>query len=141
MSSNRAAALAREIATYGGLEGAIAALAHDEAYFALDDALTYRALLARQEEPELRIDRLLAEAADLDARAAPAWAEAADWRGRAAYRQARGDTDLAVQFRSSAIAAEQVAAGYEEQAFQLRLQAAEMKAKGAFFEALRAAAA
>lgn len=141
LSTDRATALAREIAAYGGLEEAIAALAHDDAFRALNDALAYRALLAQTDNPKLRIARLLAEAADLDARAAPAWAEAADWRGRAAYRRARGEVDLAAQFHSRALAAEHVAADYEEQAFQRRLQAAELKADGVFYEALRAVAA
>ncbi len=118
LSVERAQALAREIATYGDLEPAIAALAHDQAFRALDDALAYRALLRERENPGRRIDRLLGEAADLDARADPAWAEAADWHGRAAFRRARGDFELAEQFRARAVAAEHIAGGYEEQAFK-----------------------
>ena len=141
LSGERAKALACEIATYGGLAAALAALAHDEAFRALDDALAYRTLLNERDDPDLRIDRLLGEAANLDARADPAWAEAADWHGRAAFRRARGDFELAAQFQVRALTAERVAGGYEEQAFRKRLKAAELKADGALCEVLRALAA
>ena len=50
LQPERARALAREISTYGGLEQAIAALAQDEAYVVLGDALAYRALLIERSE-------------------------------------------------------------------------------------------
>jgi hypothetical protein len=126
----RADALADEIKTYGGLEPAIEALPHDEAYVVLRDALAYRALLHEQCAPELRIGRLLREAQDLDARAAPAWAQAAELRGRAVYRRRQGDIELAAQFQARALAAEALAAELEERALLKRLQAADFKAHG-----------
>ncbi len=103
--------------------------------------LTKRALLNEPNHPDRRIERLLGEAADLDARADPAWAEAADWRGRGAFRRARGDFAQAAQFQARALAAERVAGGLEEQAFRKRLKAAELKADGALCETLRTLAA
>ena len=141
LSAERAQALAREIATYGGLAPAIAALSHDEAFCALDDALAYRALLNERDDPSRRIERLLAEAADLESRAAPAWAEAAEWQGRAAFRRARGDLELAAQFQARARGAERLAGDCEEQAFEKRLNAAELKADAALYRVLRALAA
>jgi hypothetical protein len=138
---DRAQALAHEIATYDGLEPAIAALTHDEAYRVLDDALGYRTLLSERDDPDRRIGRLLSDAVDFDARAEPAWAEAADWRGRAAFQHARGQTALAEQFERRALAAERVAAKYEEQAFDRRLKAAELKAGRSLSQALRDLAA
>jgi hypothetical protein len=141
MTAERARTLAREIATYGGLEPAIAALAHDQAFRVLDDALAYRTLCLERGDPGRRIDRLLSEAADLEARAGPAWVEAAEWHGRAAFRRARGDVDVADRWLGRALAVERTAAGYEEQAFRKRLQAAELKADGALCDVLRELAA
>ena len=141
LSVDRAEALSREITTYRGLEPAIAAMAHDEAFHVLDDALAYRTLLAQCDSSNSQIDSLLIEAGDLDTHAAPAWAEAADRHGRAAFRRAQGDLNLAMQFLSRAEAAERIAAGYEEQALNRRMIAAELKANGEFCNVLRALAA
>ncbi|HUO23633.1 MAG TPA: hypothetical protein VMU59_14045 [Caulobacteraceae bacterium] len=128
MTLNRARRLADEIETYNGLDSAIAALAHDQAFAALGDALAYRALLADADRPEALIERLQRQAADLDARASPAWAEAASLRGRAAYRVRQGEMALAAQMQAQADAAERFAADLEARAFGLRLRAAALQA-------------
>jgi hypothetical protein len=129
LSAQRARRLAEEIAAHGGLDSAIAALDHDQAYQQLDDALAYRALLSEAEVgAQAVIDRLLRQARDLDARADPAWAEAADLRGKAAYRSARGEPRQALWMQAQASAAERFAADLEEQAFRLRLDAARRQA-------------
>jgi hypothetical protein len=137
----RARALAREISAYGGLEPAIGALAHDEAYVVLKDAMAYRVLLNERDDPGRVIARLLREAQDLDARAAPAWMQAAELMGRAAYRRAQGDGELAEQFQARASAAQALAAGFEEQAFLNRLKAAQLTADVSLYESLRDIAA
>ncbi len=129
LDSARAHALVCEIRTYGDLERAICALAHDQAYAALADALACRALLIEQNDPARLIERFLREARDLDARAEPAWAEAADFSGRAAYCRSRGDCDLADQLDGRARASQSLAAECEEQALQKRLCVAEMTAQ------------
>ncbi len=141
ISAARADALAREISTYGGLDRAIGALAHDEAYLILNDAMAYRALLNERDDPGRAIARLLREAQGLDARAAPAWTQAAELFGRAAYRRAQGDRDLADQFQARALAAQILAAELEEQAFLTRLQAAQLKADLSLCDTLRDLAA
>jgi hypothetical protein len=120
-------ALAAEIARYGGLERAIAALANDASAL-LPEALAYQAALAEQADPARRIARLLTAARDLDARAEPAWAEAAEMHGKAAHRRLNGDPDLAQSFLRRAIAAERLAAALEADAFARRLEAARMEA-------------
>lgn len=141
LESARAHALSCEIQTYGDLERAISALAHDQAYSALADALAYRALLIEQNDPERLIARLLRQAKDLDARADPAWTEAADFSGRAAYCRSRGDFDLADQLDGRARASQSLAAECEEQAFRKRLQVAEMTAQFDLSRMLRSLAA
>lgn len=141
LSAERAGALAREIAIYGGLDQAVAALAHDEAFRALDDALAYRALLNERDDPDRLIVRLLRQAGDLEAQADPAWAQAADWRGRAAFRRARDERALAARFEARALAAERIASELEEQALNTRLRAAELKAGKALHQTLRELAA
>jgi hypothetical protein len=124
---DRALRLAREIAAYGGLEAAVAALAHDDAFGLLADALAFRAALAERAEPAALIARLLREALDMDARAEPAWAEAAEFHGRARFRAAQGERELAGQFQARALSAERLAAACEDQALAKRLQAARLK--------------
>lgn len=141
LESARAHALSCEIQTYGDLERAISALAHDQAYSALADALAYRALLIEQNDPQRLIARLLRQAKDLDARADPAWTEAADFSGRAAYCRSRGDFDLADQLDGRARASQSLAAECEEQAFRKRLQVAEMTAQFDLSRMLRSLAA
>ena len=141
----RAQGVAREIAVYGDIDRAAAALGNDGAHARLSDLLAYRAALAERAEPDLHIARLRREAADLDARAEPSWAEAADLAGRAAFRRLQGETDLAALFDRRALASEQVAAELEAKAFAKRLQAAAMQAaadqKAHFQAALLAIAA
>jgi hypothetical protein len=131
MTFERAQHLAAEIAAHGGLDNAIAMLAHDQAFAVLQDALAYRALLSEAHDPSAAIDRLLRQARDLDARAEPAWAEAANLCGRAAWRLAQGETDLAGRMRAQAGAAERFAADLEERAFRLRQDAARRRAAAA----------
>jgi hypothetical protein len=120
-------ALAAEIARYGGLERAIAALANDASAL-LPQLLAYRAALAEQADPARRIANLRTEAHDLDHRAEPAWAEAAEMHGRAAFRRLQGEHDLAETFLRRAHAAERFAAALEAEAFAKRLEAARMEA-------------
>jgi hypothetical protein len=124
----RAQRLAEEIAAHGGLDRAIAALVHDQASACLDDALAYRALLAQAGQPRAAIERSLRQARDLDARAEPAWADAASLHGQAAYRRKQGELYLAETLLAQACAAERFAAKLEEQAFALRLRAADLQA-------------
>jgi hypothetical protein len=135
----RAQGIAREMAVYGGLDRAAAALSHDAAHASRADLLAYRAALAELADPRLHIARLQREAADLDARAEPSWAEAADLAGRAAFRQLQGEFDLAAQFQRRALAAEQTAAELEAQAFAKRLQAASLQADAGHKTELQAA--
>jgi hypothetical protein len=118
-------AIAAEIARYGGLERAIAALANDGAAL-LPQLLAYQASLAEQADPDRRIARLRTEAQDLDARAEPAWAEAAEMHGKAAFRRRQGEAELAAAFLRRAHAAERLAAALEAHAFAKRLEAARM---------------
>jgi hypothetical protein len=141
LSPERAHRVAGEIVAYGGLDAAIAALAQDEAFEALADALAYRDLLREQDDPQRLLARLLREAGDLDARAEPAWAEAADLRGRAAHRHRQGEMELARRFLDQAQAAERFAAGLEEEAFRKRLRGAELEAGVDLRAALRDLAA
>jgi hypothetical protein len=120
--------LAGEIAARGGLDAAAAALAADESSSLLSLLLAYRAALAEDAEPALRIRRLRLRAQDLDARAMPLWREAADDAGRAAARRLRGEAALADTFARRAAAAEALAAGLEADAFALRLEAARIEA-------------
>jgi hypothetical protein len=129
LSAARAERLAAEIAGHGGLDIAIAALAHDQAWEPLDDALAYGAALTERADPERLIARLLREACDLDARAEPAWAEAREFSGKADYRALQGEDDLARQYRARAMAAETLAAGCEDQAHAKRGQAARIGAQ------------
>lgn len=137
--------IAREITTYGDIERAAAALAHDEAHGLLSELLAYRAALAERADADMRARRLRREAADLDARADPLWAEAAQLAGKASFRRLQGEHDLADAFQSQADAAERVAARLEAQAFAKRLEAAGLQAahgsRAALAEALKAIAA
>ena len=141
LSPERAGRLADQITAYHGLDGAIAALAQDEAFEALADALAYREALRERDDPERHLSRLSREAGDLDARAEPAWAEAAELRGRAAHRHRQGEVELARRFLDQAQAAERFAASLEEQAFRKRLRAAELKCGADLCVALRDLAA
>jgi hypothetical protein len=120
--------IARELTTYGDIERAAAALAHDEAHGLLSALLTYRAALAEQADPSLRARRLRREAADLDVRADALWAQAAQDAGKASFRRLQGEHDLAAAFQSQADAAERMAASLEAQAFAKRLEAAGLQA-------------
>jgi hypothetical protein len=145
ISPDAARRLADEIAVYGDLERAALALANDDAHALLSDLLAYRAALAEFADPALRIARLRRQAADLDARAEPAWAEAAEFAGKAAHRRAQGETGLAHDFERRVVAAERFAADLEQQAFACRLQAALLQAdsgrRDAFADLLTALAA
>jgi hypothetical protein len=123
-----AEAVCRVIAACGCIDRAAAALAHEEAYGLLAQLLAYRAALAEQSDPALRIARLHREAADLDARAQPLWVESAEFAGKAAHRRLQGETDLAALFQRRTEAAERVAADLEAQAFARRLEAAGLHA-------------
>jgi hypothetical protein len=120
-------AIAAEIARYGGLAPAIAALAHDGSPL-LTELLAHQAALAEQADPARRVARLRTEAHDLDARAEPNWAEAAEMHGKAAHRRLQGDDDLAQSFLRRAHAAERCAAALEADAFAKRLEAAQLQA-------------
>ena len=137
----QAQSLARELQVYGGLAPAIAALAEDQAADLLADALRLKSLLAERADPALKHTRLLRDARDLDARAAPCWAEAADCRGRAAFREHRGEPHLAAVLLAQAIAAECLAGRLEDQALDKRLRAAGLKAGLDLANALRDLAA
>jgi hypothetical protein len=123
-----AEAVCRVIAACGGIDHAAAALAHDEAYGLLAHLLAYRAALAEEADPALRIARLHREASDLDARAQPLWAEAAEFSGKAAHRRLNGESELAALFQRRTEAAERVASSLEAQAFARRLEAAGLQA-------------
>jgi hypothetical protein len=137
--------IAREIETYGDIDRAAAALAHDEAQGLLAEILAYRTALAEQADPRRRIARLQQDAADLDARAEPLWAEAAEFAGRASFRGRQGEAELAALFQQKADVAERLAAELEAQAFAKRLEAARLMAGAgagaAFQEILEALAA
>jgi hypothetical protein len=123
-----AAGVARDIAAYGSIDRAAAALANDEAYARLSSLLAFREALAEIADPHLRIARLEREASDLDRRAVPAWAEGAEYAGKAAHRDKQGERDLAALFHRRSEAAERLAADLEDQAFARRLQAAALRA-------------
>jgi hypothetical protein len=123
-------ALTAEIARYGGLGRAIAALANDASAL-LPQLLAHQAALTEQADPARRIVRLRTEAHDLDHRAEPAWAEAAEMHGKAAFRRLQGEHDLAATFLRRAHAAERFAAALEADAFAKRLEAARMDADAA----------
>jgi hypothetical protein len=120
-------AIAREMARYGGLALAIAALANDGSPL-LTDLLAYQSALAEQADPARRIARLRAEALDLDARAEPNWEEAAEMHGKAAHRRLQGEHDLAAAFLRRAHAAERFAAALEADAFARSLEATHLQA-------------
>ncbi len=120
--------IAREITTYGGVDQAATALAHDQAHELLSDLLIYRAALAEQRQPGLRIARLLQEADDLNTRAESRWGQGAEFAGRASFRRRQGDADLAAVFQRKADSAERLAAGLDAEAFGKRLEAAQLQA-------------
>ncbi len=133
--------LADEIACYGSLDRTIAALSNDDVLGPLKDALALRQIRSERADPALKIARLLQEARDLDARAAPSWAEAAQFHGSGQFRRNQGDHDLADQFLARARAAERWAAALEDKALDLRLQAADLQTGQALRTALRDMAA
>ncbi len=116
-----------EIARYGDLACAVAALTHEDAPALLSDMLAYRAALAEAADPRLRIARLRREADDLDARAEPLWLEAADCAGRARFRRSQGQGELAAIFERKTQAAERLAAALETESFAKRLEAAHLQ--------------
>jgi hypothetical protein len=127
-SQRTAERIAREITTYGGVDQAAAALAHDQAHDLLSDLLIYRGALAERRQPDLRIARLRQEADDLEARAEALWSQGAEFAGRASFRRLRGDADLAAVFQRKADSAERLAAGLDAEAFGKRLEATHMQA-------------
>jgi hypothetical protein len=128
IDADQAQRLAEEIGARGGLDDAATALAADESSALLSLLLAYRAALAEDAEPALRIRRLKLKAQDLDARAEPLWREAAEDAGLAATRRFRGETALAENFERRAAASEALAVELETEAFALRLQAARIEA-------------
>ncbi len=124
----RARRLARLIGE-GALDDAVRQAAHDDASDALDDLLAYREALRERREPLRLRARLQAEADDLDRRCARLDEAAAEGFGKAAYRQSRGDRDLAAEANAQAQAAETAAARLREQALAFRLRAAAIDAR------------
>ena len=141
LPAKRAETLGLQLAAYGGLDEAIDALVHHDAFSALSDALFLRAALAERGDPERRVRRLLCEADSLEARAETALAEAAEFEGRATMRRRQGETELADQFAARAAGAERVALHWAEEALAKRLLAAQTQARVGFGAAIRDIAA
>jgi hypothetical protein len=132
LSPERAEALGREIATYGGLDAAIAGLAHDDAFHGLADALAFRSALAERADPGALAVRLAREADLLDERVESALSEAAEYWGKAALRRRQGEHELARRFDDRATGAERQASNLADEALAKRLLAARTGARASF---------
>ena len=124
----QAEALAADLACYGAVDLTAAALSNDDAFDRLRVALGYKVALAEVANPSGRIARLRTEAADLDYRAAKSMEEGASFAGRAAYRLAQGEHDLAADFQRRADVCERQGATLTDQASELRAEADQLAA-------------
>lgn len=101
----------------------------------LADLLAEQSRRAELADPGVHYRALLRQACDLEARAERSAAEGAEYAGKAAARRLQGEAKLADNFQRMADARERYAADLMEQAFGLKLQAADIRASMDFREA------
>lgn len=128
ITPSRAEAIAVALACNPDLNACIAMASHADAFELYSDLIAFSSAKAERANPPLLIARLEREAGDLDRNAVPLWAQAAEFHGKATFRKAQGETDLAEQFTTRANACEKLASEYEHKAFSLRLLPAALKA-------------